>query len=830
MQLQKWLCGELTFHATATYADPFSEVEMTAVFTCEDGTVLTRPAFWDGGDVWRVRVALTRLGAWTYTTACSNKGDTGLHGVSGTIECVEYTGEHAIYKHGFLKVSEDGHYFVHDDGTPFFYLGDTHWLMPHEHWNDSNVEGIESQFRFMVDMRIAQGFTVYQSEPLSPPRMNFHDGIDEADVAVLREAFDVKFRYLAENGLVHANAQLFFTPTINDNRFTPEYLVRLTKMWSARYGAYPVLWTVAQESDADFYGGAEIRKWMVVAETLYLNDCYKHPLTAHMCNDGRCFAHNTAWGDKYFHSWFGLQAQGMSNLKYFRDFYNYKPTQPMVNYETGYEHLWNPENGAVCAGYRSFLNGVFGYGYGAHGVWNGNYDSNDWMDYGGYMRWFEGLNLPGGAKLIAMRQLFESIPWWKLTPRFDDTAWWDFDVDMCLSTLEDHTYIAMLFKSGPANAVFKQLKKETYSAFWFDVHTGNLTLAEEFVPENGTYTLPPKPDAGSWVIIVTSRPELFTDRPLMITSQNFKTVLTHRGDTLQLSANRPVRWSEDDADIAQNDENGLLRACGKNGNVRVTAEASDGSRVTRKFVVIRQYTQEPPKGPESVSVRPFIQWENRTKLMENDKRITFLPVFEPYDSWYQNAECVLTDKDGNPSYIMAQDNNYVAFPICDGTFYAKFVMENGVESEPVEITVTGYGEASLILGAPATCDDFHEKYDSRCLPSRATSGTTSHFTGWCSEKVCTKEDPAILTVLPPKPVKINQIVLYTTDLGYTLDSFDIVLVTADGEKIVGSVRGNKQTELTFDFEAVEASAIKVVCYKGDLNGNARVDQINAYLR
>lgn len=148
------------------------------------------------------------------------------------------------------------------------------------------------------------------------------------------------------------------------------------------------------------------------------------------------------------------------------------------------------------------------------------------------------------------------------------------------------------------------------------------------------------------------------------------------------------------------DENGLLRACGKNGNVRVTAEASDGSRVTRKFVVIRQYTQEPPKGPESVSVRPFIQWENRTKLMENDKRITFLPVFEPYDSWYQNAECVLTDKDGNPSYIMAQDNNYVAFPICDGTFYAKFVMENGVESEPVEITVTGYGEASLILGAP----------------------------------------------------------------------------------------------------------------------------------
>ena len=59
---------------------------------------------------------------------------------------------------------------------------------------------------------------------------------------------------------------------------------------------------------------------------------------------------------------------------------------------------------------------------------------------------------------------------------------------------------------------------------------------------------------------------------------------------------------------------------------------------------------------------------------------------------------------------------------------------------------------------------------------------------------------------------------------------DLVLVAPEGEKTVGSVRGNKQTELTFDFEAAEASAIKVVCYKGDLNGNARVDQINAYLR
>ncbi len=34
------------------------------------------------------------------------------------------------WKHGKLQVSENGRYLQHADGTPFFYLGETGWLMP----------------------------------------------------------------------------------------------------------------------------------------------------------------------------------------------------------------------------------------------------------------------------------------------------------------------------------------------------------------------------------------------------------------------------------------------------------------------------------------------------------------------------------------------------------------------------------------------------------------------------------------------------------------------------------------------------------------------------
>ena len=62
---------------------------------------------------------------------------------------------------------------------------------------------------------------------------------------------------MAEKGLVHANAQLFFVAELGYNRenYPDAYLEKLCRYWVARYSAYPVMWTTAQECDNDYYHG-----------------------------------------------------------------------------------------------------------------------------------------------------------------------------------------------------------------------------------------------------------------------------------------------------------------------------------------------------------------------------------------------------------------------------------------------------------------------------------------------------------------------------------------------------------------------------------------------
>lgn len=54
-----------------------------------------------------------------------------------------------------LQVSPDGHFLQHADGTPFFYLADTAWMVV-------NKMTVEEARQLFAD-RAAKGFTVIQS-------------------------------------------------------------------------------------------------------------------------------------------------------------------------------------------------------------------------------------------------------------------------------------------------------------------------------------------------------------------------------------------------------------------------------------------------------------------------------------------------------------------------------------------------------------------------------------------------------------------------------------------------------------------------------------------
>ena len=159
-----WEKVELTFHAKNRYDNPYTNVEVW-VDLKGPGFDKRCYGFWDGGDVFRVRVLATAPGRWTWRSG-SNQGDAGLNDRLGEFTAVSWSGAEKAanpLRRGFIQPTGNGHAFQYADGTPFLLLADT-WYAAVTHrfqWNDEERErpiGPEAGFQDYVRLRKSQGF------------------------------------------------------------------------------------------------------------------------------------------------------------------------------------------------------------------------------------------------------------------------------------------------------------------------------------------------------------------------------------------------------------------------------------------------------------------------------------------------------------------------------------------------------------------------------------------------------------------------------------------------------------------------------------------------
>lgn len=109
---------EWAFVSSRAYSDPFSDVQMDVLFRAPEGSEHRVPAFWAGEQEWRVRFAPSQEGTYRWRTVCTDAGNTALHGVEGTLTVTPYEGENPLFRRGGLRVSANGRYLQHRDGTP----------------------------------------------------------------------------------------------------------------------------------------------------------------------------------------------------------------------------------------------------------------------------------------------------------------------------------------------------------------------------------------------------------------------------------------------------------------------------------------------------------------------------------------------------------------------------------------------------------------------------------------------------------------------------------------------------------------------------------------
>ena len=110
------------------HPDPFNEVQLDFVVATPDHQTLRVPGFWAGGRNWHGRYSSATLGVHRFRTECSDPSDAGLQGAEGAVEVTPYRGDNPLFLHGGLRVAADHRHFACQDGTPFFWLGDTWWM------------------------------------------------------------------------------------------------------------------------------------------------------------------------------------------------------------------------------------------------------------------------------------------------------------------------------------------------------------------------------------------------------------------------------------------------------------------------------------------------------------------------------------------------------------------------------------------------------------------------------------------------------------------------------------------------------------------------------
>ena len=97
----------------------FEQNDVEAELTTPGGGTLTLPAFFDGGDTWRVRHAPTRAGRYGVRRVTLN----GKPADARDLRTPGFDVAAGDRGHGFVRLTDSNMHFVFDDGTPYYPVG-----------------------------------------------------------------------------------------------------------------------------------------------------------------------------------------------------------------------------------------------------------------------------------------------------------------------------------------------------------------------------------------------------------------------------------------------------------------------------------------------------------------------------------------------------------------------------------------------------------------------------------------------------------------------------------------------------------------------------------
>ncbi|MFT3949298.1 MAG: glycoside hydrolase family 140 protein [Agriterribacter sp.] len=432
--------------------------------------------------------------------------------------------------HGILTITPNGHYLQYEDGTPFFWLGDTGWELFHRLTKEEITK--------YLDNRKSKGFNVIQAVILAeldgmhaPNKYGDYPLADNNPDQPNEKYFkliDTVVEMAAQRGIVMA-----LLPSWGDKVtlkyggngpviFNEENAYRYGKFLGDRYKhANNIVWVLGgdrpPQDDKDDWKPV----YAAIAKGLD-EGAGKHFLkTFHPGGyvwESSVYLHNQSWMD------FNMIQSGHTELdqpvwkNILRD-RSLKPAKPTLDGEPCYEDhpinpwpTWNPANGYFRDYevrkqlYRSVFSGGCGVTYGHHAVWQFYNPAVEKLNHADRY-WYEAIDRPAAFQAGYLRRLIESRPYLNRIP----------DTSLVISgqgaTHAEHiesfrdgdgSYAMIYLPAGKKVEINTALiKAKRIKAWWFNPRTGKTEKSISFKATAAHWFTPPSlGDKNDWVLVL----------------------------------------------------------------------------------------------------------------------------------------------------------------------------------------------------------------------------------------------------------------------------------------------------------------------------------------
>lgn len=435
--------------------------------------------------------------------------------------------EYSIMKR--LTVSENKRFLIHEDGTPFFYLGDTAWELFHR----TDREEADHYLRNRAD----KGFTVIQAvvlaeenglhDPSSMGEIPLHDDDPTRPNDKYFEHVDYIVQRAAELGLV-----IGMLPTWGDkwNKkwgagpevFTPENARVFGEWLGRRYrDSANIIWILGGDRPVENENHRAVMDSM--AEGLTAGDGGLHLKTFHPMGGGTSSAyfHKSSWLD--FNMWQSGHGRHRDNYNSIAQDYDRTPVKPVLDGEPGYEDHkagFQLQNGFLDhydvrkSLYWALFAGACGHTYGCHDIWQFWIPGRRGVNHP-RLPWTEAIDLPGAGQMQHARRLLESRPYLSRVPDPSLISAQPGDKDgneqqhlHVVATRDSQgSYALLYFPADVAVEVdLSKLSGDSIRATWFDPRSGRSTEADTF-PRSDKRSFKAPEWGPDWVLVLddTSR-------------------------------------------------------------------------------------------------------------------------------------------------------------------------------------------------------------------------------------------------------------------------------------------------------------------------------------